>query len=113
MAEYTVPEISMGATIYYGSDSYPYTIVEVSLNDKAFVMQSDFHTLKQVSKFPVVPNQPQIAVQISLVEPVFTPNPDGNLIQVRWSDKDVYWKVVKSQTWVTIGFRRFYQSLDF
>lgn len=35
------PEIGMGATVYVGSDCYPYTVIDIKRNGRLLILQRD------------------------------------------------------------------------
>lgn len=95
-----IPTVGMGATAGIGSDSYPYTVVEVR-SPKTIVVQADSY--KPAEHHDYYANQ----------EYVYSPNPDAGK-EVYTLRKDGRWRKKGSQyQTLTLGFRRHYHDPHF
>ena len=105
-----IPEVGMGATIGYGSDRYPYTIHKISPDGKKIWASEDKHHVVPKeggyaygSDIPYTysNNNQNDESQWSL----FTLRKNGRYIQKESSRN--------SGSYLTIGFRRYYQDPSF
>lgn len=99
----TIPEVGMGATHRVGSDSYPYTIVEV-VSDKKIIVQQD--AARRTDSNGLSESQ----------EYEYTRNPDSPKIVVT-KRKDGRWRrqgeSITSTMTFSLGVRRMYQDPSF
>jgi len=93
-------EIGTGATLQYGSDSYPATVIEVK-SERLVVIQEDTAT-RLDNGGPYTESQ----------QYAYTPNPDGRTLKVSLR-KSGYWRTVGGDTLVFIGNRRMYRDPSF
>ena len=95
-----LPYVGMHATISYGSDSYPYEVIEVKTPKKIVVRSMDS---KRIDK-----NGPYSEIQ----EYEYTSNPNGieHVVSLR---KDNKWKIEKSTTVVRLGYARMHRDPHF
>lgn len=96
-----MPEVGMGATMGVGSDSYPYTIVQVSKTGKSFKMVRDIATAVSGS------GHDGSAVYEYARDPSATIE---SAVMVRLDHKG-RWRQAGAP--VGIGFRRYYQDPHF
>jgi hypothetical protein len=94
------PQVDMGATVCYHSDSHAYTVIAVSSSGKKLSLQRDNAKRKD--------NNGMSECQ----EYVYSPNPNGNIIQVSLR-KDLKFRVVKSSILVLLGVRKEYYDYSF
>lgn len=94
------PQIGMGATVCYLSDSHAYTVIEMSSSGKKLTLQRDNAERKD--------NNGMSESQ----EYIYSPNPEGAIIYVSFR-KDLKFRIVKSSTLVLVGVRREYYDYSF
>jgi hypothetical protein len=95
-----IPKIGMGATIQHWSDRTPCTIIYVSDSGKKIHLQYDiYHRLDQNG-------------MSELQKYIYKPDPSGQVVKASLR-KDGRFRLVKSQTPVTIGIRNRYYDYSF
>lgn len=92
--------IGEGATVSVGSDSYPYTIVDVSKSGKTIILKED--------KFERTDSNGMSESQ----EYNYSPNPEGKEIKAT-KRKTGAWKTSGNNCLVSIGVRRRYYDFCF
>lgn len=92
--------IGEGATVHIGSDSYPYTIIDVSDSGKTIYLRQD--------KVERTDSNGMSELQ----EYNYFPNPEGEEIKATLR-KNGAWKTTKDNCPVTIGVRRRYYDFSF
>lgn len=98
------PVVGMGATEGIGSDSYPYTIIEVRRNGKELVLQGDSYHRTDKNGFSE--NQTYL----------YSPNPDGRIVVVTLRKNGKYKRKgsdMSSSYRYSFGHRRAYQDPSF
>ena len=93
------PEVGMGATIYFGSDSYSCTIIKVNRTGTKIEIQEDNSKLKA-------------GHTLDDQEYDYFPNPKGRIYKVNLR-KDAIWRVAYSSQSVSVGSRRRYYNQSF
>ena len=94
------PVVGMPATIYLGSDCYPYTIIDVSFSKQTIKLQAD--TYKLISGSCASENQ----------EYEYTQDNDGIIKSAR-KRKNGNFYLPHSNTRVILGYRRSYHDPSF
>jgi hypothetical protein len=94
------PRVGMGVTISVGSDSYPATIIQVTLNNRKIVFQYDSY--KRTDNNGMSESQTY----------EFTPDSNGR-IECATLRKDGRYRITGGQTPVHIGSRSAYYDYSF
>ena len=89
LTEEKIPHVKMGATISFGSDSYPYEVIEVLTLKKIKIRSMDY---KRIDKNGLSENQKY--------EYISNPNGVEYIATLR---KDGKWKIQNSSTTVSLG----------
>lgn len=97
----TKPVVGMGATMYVGTDRYPYTVTEVSKSGKQMLIQQD--------EFSATTGHDFYGVQ----KYCFTPNPKGPVVKVRWNERLGWWRACNCKSLVSLGHRDAYMDPSF
>ena len=95
-----IPKIGEGATQYFASDCYPFTVIEVNKKGNKIKVQGD--TAKPDKDFNYYSNQNY----------VYEPNPNGVIYELRLT-KNCEWVMVGGTTRFSIGVRRKRQNPSF
>ena len=90
----------MGATIYYGSDCVPATIIQITNSGKRIVLQED--TAIRIDYNGISEDQSYM----------YNANSDGT-IHIATFRKDGSFRISKSRTKVVVGVRRKYYDYSF
>ena len=99
------PQVGMGATSGFGSDCYPYTIIEVSKDGKKVKVQSDAHAPVKEG-FDFYANQ----------QYDYTANPNGSVMEFRLRKNGSYVRQgdpMRGGQRLSIGNRRYYRDPSF
>lgn len=91
--------IGAAATVCIGSDSYPYTVIDITPSGKTVTVQEDDHNYMSGDS------------SIGTAEYKYTQNPNGRIMKFRYSKKYKRWKNTSYR--VYFGHRRFYQDPHF
>lgn len=97
----TVPTVGMGATHNVGSDSYPYTIIEVSANGQRIRVQED--TATRVDSNGMSESQDWI----------YERNPSGKVLEFSLRKFGIWREKGEKHCSLSIGIRRMYQDPSF
>lgn len=95
-----IPEVGMGVTIQYGSDSEPATIIQVSQSGKRIVLQKDSYTRTDNNGMSESQTYD------------YQPDPQGT-IHIATLRKDGRYRLIRSKVTVSVGNRRRYYDFSF
>jgi len=94
------PEIGEGATVSVGSDSYPYTIIDISDSGKTITLRED--RVERTDRNGMSEIQ----------EYNYFRDPNGKVVKAT-KRKNGSWKTTKDNCLVSIGIRRRYYDFSF
>lgn len=94
-------KVGDGATISYGSDCYPYTIIEINEKGNKMKIQSDNYKRIDKNGYPSTEQ-----------EYSYSPNLQGVIYEISLR-KDMRWKIVHSDQIVRVGYRKHYSDPHF
>jgi len=97
----TAPKVGDGITKGVGSDSYPGTIIAVGKSGLSFHFQEDNAKVVKGSFFT---NDAEIE---------YSPNPTGEIHIARWTVRKGVGAFRCAGSFVSVGFRRYYQDPSF
>ena len=100
MTTYNEPKIGGGATISYGSDCHPATIINISPSGRRITIQMD--------KATRIDNNGMSEIQ----EYEYSADPNGTVL-IASLRRDGRWRVINSQTPVSINGRRKFHDFSF
>lgn len=94
--EFVRPTVGDGATMYVGSDCYPYTVVKVSPSGKTIEMREDHYRIVSGDG----------SFQRGIPEISYSPQPNAVPLTVRYTNRGWRWRGSP----VSVGFRRYYRD---